>query len=112
MDGGLRSGGLLVRTEGSCLTLRMPCRQVVGIGQAVEEFAHVGIGLGVGDQHGVVDIPALLPPGVEHHLFPGVIGVQGGDDPFDGIVEQRRADADLVVETNAWVSVKERLVLA
>lgn len=68
----------------------MPGRQVFGLGQALEEFAHIGIGLGIGDLRSIVDVPALLPPGVEHDLFPGMIGVQRGNYPFDGIVEERR----------------------
>ena len=96
MDGGLRGGGLLDGPKRSGLTLRIPRRQVFGLGQPLEEFAHIWIGLGIGDQRGVVDIPALLSPGIEHDLFPGVIGVQGGDHTFDGIVEKRRAHPYLV----------------
>ena len=78
----------------------------------MEEVADVGVGLGIGDQHGVVDIPGLLPPRVEDDLFPGVVGVQGGDDPFDRIVEESGADADADVEFEAVGVGKERLELA
>ena len=91
---------------------RMPGGQVLGIRQAAEEVAHVGVGLGVGHQHGVVDVPGLLPPRVEDHLLPGVVGVQGGDHAFDRVVEEHRADADPDVELEAVGVGEERLVLA
>ncbi len=98
VDRGLRGRGLLVRPEAPALSLPMPGRQVFRLGEPAEEIADIGIGLGICDESRVVDIPALLPPGVEHHLFPGVIGMQSGNDTLDGIVEEDRAYADLIVE--------------
>ena len=59
----------------------------------------------------VVDVPVLLPPRVEHHLLPGVVGVQRGDHPRDRVVEQHRAHADPDVELEAVGVGEERLVL-
>ena len=50
--------------------------------------------------------------GSKTHLLPGVVGVQGGDDALDGVVEQHRADADADVELEAVGGGEERLVLA
>ena len=54
--------------------------------------------LGSSHQHGVVDVPGFLPPRIEDDLFPGVVGMQRGDDALDRVVEQHRADADAYVE--------------
>ena len=51
-------------------------------------YAHVGIMLRVNMQDGIVDIPGLLPPGIEDDFLPGVVGVQGGDHAFGGVIEQ------------------------
>ena len=91
---------------------RMPGGQVVGVRQAAEEVADVGVGLGIGHQHGVVDVPGLLPPRIEDHLLPGVVGVQRGDHALDRVVEEHRADADAHVELEAVGVGEERLVLA
>ena len=90
----------------------MPGRQIFGIRQAAEEIADVGVGLGIGHQHGVVDVPGLLPPRIEDDLLPGVVRVQRGDHALDRVIEQHRADADAHVELEAVGVGEERLVLA
>src|SRR5579883_1224489 len=72
-----------------------------GAEEALEAIAHVGVGARVGDEDGVVSVPALLPPGVEDDLLPGVIRMNGGDDTVAGVVEQHAADADLLRELEA-----------
>ena len=111
VDGGLRRRGLLGGPKGSPLTLRIPRRQVVGRHEALEVLAHIRISHGIGDQHGVVDIPGGLLPGVKYHLVPSMIGVQRGDHPFNGVIEERGTDPDLLAETERVRVIEERLVL-
>ena len=92
--------------------LRVPGRQVVGVGQAAKKSPTSGSVVRVGDQDRVVDVPGLLPPGVEDDLLLGVVGVQRGDDAPDRVVEEHRADADRDVELEAVRVGEERLVLA
>ena len=73
MDRRLHGGGLFQRSHRASRPLRVPARQVVGVGQALEEVGDVRVVLGVGDQDGVVDVPARLPPGIEDDLLPGVV---------------------------------------
>ena len=46
-------------------------------------------------QDRVVYVVSLLLPGIEHHFFIRVVGVQGGHHSLDRIVEQHRADTDV-----------------
>ena len=47
------------------------------------------------DQDRVIHVPGLLPPGVEDHLLPGVVGMERRDHAVHRVVEQDRADADV-----------------
>ena len=51
-------------------------------------------------QDGVVDIPALLMPGVEVDLLVGLVGMHGGDDAGGGVVADDGADADVTPNSN------------
>ena len=67
---------------------------------------------GSGDQHGVVDVPGLLPPRIEDDLLPGVVGMQRRDDAPERVVEQDRADAVAARSNSKRVrGAEERLVL-
>src|SRR5215468_9227727 len=90
----------------------MPGGQIVVIRQAVEEISYVWIGFRVGNKNRVVDVPGFLPPGVEDDFFPGVVGMQRGDDALDRIVEDHRADADAYVKLEAMSVAEKWLVLA
>ena len=61
----------------------------------MEEVTYVRVSVWVflGDR--VVHIPAFLPPWIEHNFFIGMVRVDGGDDPLDGIVAQDGAHANL-----------------
>ena len=81
----------------------MPGGEVFRIRQASKESLDVIVCLGV-TRDGVVDVISRLLPRIEDDFFPGVIRVQRGDDPFDGIVEQDRADpyADVELEFGGY----------
>ena len=109
----LSAAALLLGSDRAPLACAAAC-QVAGSpasGSRRKKSPTSGIGLGIGHQHGVVDIPGLLPPRIEDDLLPGVIRVQRGDDALDGVVEQDRADADAHVELEAVGVGEERLVL-
>src|SRR5207245_9770594 len=65
-----------------------------------------------GESNGVVYVKGCLLPGIEDDFLVCVIRVQGGDDAFDRVVEEQRADADLDVKLEALGVGEERLVLA
>src|SRR5215204_2718603 len=115
MDGGLGSGALLLGAEGSGLALCIPRGQVFGLGQALEEISNIRVGFGIGDQHRVIDVPALLPPRIEDDLFPSVIWMKGGDNTGSRIVEEDRAHADRYVKLEAvsvgkkWFELADRI---
>ena len=93
--------------------LGVPGRQVVGLGQPAEEIADVRVILRIRDQDGVVDIPGLLPPGIEDDLLVGVVGMERGDHALDRVVAEDGADADRRWPNSNWcVAAEERLVLA
>ena len=107
----LLRGGSLGVAEPSADPCRVPRRQEVGRWEQRRERAEVGIQAGI-DQHRVVDVPRLLPPRVEHHLVPGVVGVQRGHGPLRGVVAHDRADPGGAVRFEAVGGAEERLVLA
>ena len=106
---GLLCGG---RTEGSVDAQGVP--RLPGAWLGFEIFAHETLDVGVGswvEQNRVVDIPGRLQPGVEDDLVIRVVGVERGDDAFDRIVKQDRADAHLVAEDETVRRREERFVL-
>src|SRR5262249_42234752 len=88
-----------------------PGWQVVVVWQSQQEALYIVVRSGI-EQDGIVDVPAVLPPRVEHHLLPTVVGMQGGDHAFDRVVEKHRADADANVELEALDVGEEWLELA
>jgi hypothetical protein len=96
------------RVPGRTVVVERETRCAVGVDQ---EPLHVVIHTRIeGDV--VVHVVSGLLPGIETYLLPGVVGVQGGDDALDGVVEQHRADADADVELETLGIGEERFVLA
>src|SRR5881396_2672160 len=89
----------------------MPRRQVFRFGHTLEERAYIWISPGVCDERGIVDIPTFPSPGIEHYLFPRVIGMQSGDHTLHCVVEERGANSYLFVESEIMSAVEERFVL-
>ena len=71
----------------------VPGGQIVSLQQAPEEAADVGVVLWIGLQDRIIYVPRLLSPRIEDDFFIGMVGMQGGDDAFNRVVEQDRRDA-------------------
>ena len=69
--------------------LAVPGRQIITFWQSQKEPFHIWVSLGV-EQHRIIHIPGFLLPGIEHHLFIGVIGVQRRHYSLCRIVKQNR----------------------
>src|SRR5690242_15259876 len=65
---------------------------------APEIIADIAVGPRICDLGRIVAIPAILTPGVENHLLPAVVRIKRRDDTAGGIIEQDRADPDLLRE--------------
>ena len=84
MDGSLDSRLLFLVAELTFYALTVPGGQVVGDWQFAEEVADVGILCGICLKDRVVDVPTLLPPGVEDYLFVSMIRVKRRDTRCTG----------------------------
>src|SRR5947209_3606279 len=97
-------------------SLLKPCLPVIGLWRnLLEVLCNVSGNVSVRPRvelDCIVDIPGRLLPWIEHHLFPRVVGVQGGDHALDGVIEEHRADANADVKLEAMGIGEERLVLA
>src|SRR5574337_848698 len=89
----------------------IPGRQIIFRGQGAKQVSNTHIDVRI-EQHGVVDVPTLLPPRIEDYFFPGAIGMQGSGDPLDRIVEQDGADALPLGEFEPVCRTEKRFVLA
>ena len=67
-------------------------------------------------QNCVIDVPGLLMPGIEDHLFIGVVGMHRGHDSFDRVVKEDGADSRTCIAElelmSLWQLAEKRLVLA
>src|SRR5262245_43902532 len=90
----------------------IPHRQVVRRGQPAEVIGDIRIIFRIFDQNCVIDIPGLLPPGVEDYLLPAMIGMKRGHHPSDRIVEEHGADAYANIELETVCIGEEGFVLA
>src|SRR6266404_5419211 len=92
---------LFLWSECVAMTLSMPAGQIICRRQARKEIAEVRIGFWIDHQHRVVDVPRFLSPRIEDNLFPSVVRMQRGNDSFDWIIEDYRADTDTDIELEA-----------
>ena len=99
------------RAVGAADAELVPGREGPGAEQPPEVAAHVGVGARIGDQHGVVAVPALLGPRAEHRLVPAVVGMQRRHHAAGRVVAQDGADPGLRGELEAVRRREERLVL-
>lgn len=78
---------------GIVLTGPVPGGEGAGAEEPFETVAHVEIGSRIVNRHGVVGIPLRLLPGIEYDFVPSLVGMDGGDDSPDGVVEEHATDA-------------------
>ncbi len=89
VDGGLRSGLRLRRSQRPALAPLVPGGPIVLGGNGPQERTDIGVLAGI-EPHGVVAVPGLAPPRVDHHLLERMIGVERRHHAPDGVVDQRR----------------------
>src|SRR4051812_11532316 len=102
---------LLSRTQLPLRALSVPGRQIVPLRKPLKISADVWVVARIRDQDRVVDVPAELAPRPEHGLLIRVVRMQCGDDPFDRIVEQNRANTNRAREFEEMAGCEEGLEL-
>src|SRR5947207_15123534 len=106
MGGCLIGRCFFVRAFLPVASLLMPRQQIVRSRETLKELADIRIGLRIRLGDGVVHIPALLPPRIEHDFFVGVVRMERRHPSLNMVVEEYWSDTGISHHRFAFITMR------